>query len=98
MAYGFYDETMERLRRIHPDKCITDKDAVILLSQEIEQYREKIQRLQRESDGMLSEYERNNLLKNCQMLDKELHVCKSDNQMLKDVIVRLSMRITGVLE
>ena len=95
MMYGFYDETMERLRRVYPDKCATDKDAVILLAQEIDQYREKIQRLQRELDGLCTNTDYQTVWKNCQMLDEELRICRSDCQTLKEIIVKLAMKLVG---
>ena len=85
LSYGFYDRTMERLSKIYPDRMLTDKDAVILLAQEIDAYRAKIRALENRpvsADEMKAQ--------------DELRVCKSDNEMLKDVIIRLAMRLVGM--
>lgn len=85
LSYGFYDRTMERLSKIYPDRMLTDKDAVILLAQEIDDYRTKIRALE---DRPVSADE--------MKAQDELRVCKSDNEMLKDVIIRLAMRLVGM--
>lgn len=85
LPYNFYDHTMERLSKIYPDRMLTDKDAVILLAQEIDKYRAKIRALE---DRPVSADE--------MKAQDELRVCKSDNEMLKDVIIRLSMRLVGM--
>lgn len=52
---AIYNGTMERLRRINGGRPVTDKAAVVMLSQEIEAYREQIQRLRGMSTKLLTE-------------------------------------------
>lgn len=52
---AIYNGTMERLRRINGGRPVTDKAAVVMLSQEIEAYRAHIQQLRGMSTKLLTE-------------------------------------------
>lgn len=52
---AIYNGTMERLRRINGGRPVTDKAAIVMLSQEIEAYRAHIQQLRGMSTKLLTE-------------------------------------------
>lgn len=87
-----YDKTVERVRKVWPNVA-GDRDVIICLENEIEQYRAKIEAMQAHIEELKNRPERyDDELRICK---EELRVCNSDREMLKDTIVRMAMQLTG---
>ena len=89
---------VEKAKRRYPQVRDDYFALAALLEEEIDQYRAKINRMQEgrtdSEAGLKAELE--GIKKETKQILEEDRILRSDNEMLKDTIVRMAMRIEGV--